>query len=252
MELHELELTRNELIAHPMYKEINTPGRVKILMKHHVFAVWDFMSLLKRLQQSVTSVSVPWVPYETPAFTRFINEIVLAEESDEDGKGGYISHFELYLEAMEEAGADITPIRAFLSAIRNGIPYEKALGQDVIPPSVAKFVNFNLNLSLNGQIHEVASAFFYGREGLIPDMFQLLVDSLKLEGSSKGRLDYYLKRHIELDEDEHGPLAKKLLQALCDQDARKTEEALQIAQISLQLRKSLWDGVLAEIQEKGL
>jgi hypothetical protein len=252
MGLNELEVIRNELLAHPMYQEINNPDRVRVLMKHHVFAVWDFMSLLKRLQQSVTSVSVPWVPYETPSYTRFINEIVLAEESDEDGKGGYTSHFQLYLEAMEEARADVTPINTFLSEIRNGLDYEKALEQEVIPPSVAKFVSFNLNLSLKGQIHEVASAFFYGREGLIPDMFQLLVDSLKMEGSSNERLNYYLKRHIELDEDEHGPLAQKLLQDLCNDDQRKKEEALKIAQISLHLRKNLWDGVLAEIQEKGL
>jgi len=127
MELNNLETIRNELLAHPLYQEINTPVRVKVFMKHHVFAVWDFMSLLKRLQKSVTSVSVPWLPYEIPSFTRFINEIVLAEESDEDGKGGYTSHFKLYYEAMEESGADVTLINTFLNAIKNGVDYEKAL-----------------------------------------------------------------------------------------------------------------------------
>jgi hypothetical protein len=78
------------------------------------------------------------------------------------------------------------------------------------------------------------------------------VDSLKKDGESNGRLDYYLKRHIELDEDEHGPLAQKLLQDLCNDDPIKNEEALKIAQISLQMRKHLWDGVLAEIEEKGI
>lgn len=252
MELNQLEVLRNELLAHPMYKEINTPDRVRIFMKHHAFAVWDFMSLLKRLQQSVTSISVPWVPYKKASYTRFINEIVLAEESDEDGKGGYASHFQLYLEAMEEARADVTPIKSFLCDIRNGIDYQKALEQEVIPPSVAMFVSFNLDLSLRGQIHEVASAFFYGREGLIPDMFQLLVDSLKKEGSSNERLNYYLKRHIELDEDAHGPLAQKLLEDLCMDDSSKEVEALKIAQNSFRMRKYLWDGVLAEIKDKGL
>jgi hypothetical protein len=250
--IHKLEIIRDGLLSHPMYKEMNTPDRVRVLMKHHVFAVWDFMSLLKRLQQSVTSIEVPWLPYATPSYTRFINEIVLAEESDEDGRGGYASHFQLYLEAMEESGADAAPINAFLNAIKNGVDYKKALEQDIIPSTVAKFVTFNLNLSLKGQVHEVASAFFYGREGLIPDMFKLLVDSLKKEGSSNERLNYYLRRHIELDEDKHGPLAEKLLSDLCGDDPKKKEEAIQIAQISLQMRKNLWDGVLMEIQEKGL
>jgi hypothetical protein len=252
MELNHLEVIRDELLSHPMYQEINTPDRVRVLMKHHVFAVWDFMSLLKRLQQSVTSVSVPWLPCDNPSYTRFINEIVLAEESDENGKGGYSSHFQLYLEAMEEAGADTSPINTFLNSIRNGIHVEKALEHESIPPTVAKFVAYNVNLSLHGKIHEVASAFFYGREGLIPDMFQLLMDSLKNEGSSNERLHYYLQRHIELDEDEHGPLAQRLLHDLCGDDPIKIEEAVKTAQISLRMRKSLWDGVLAEIQERGL
>lgn len=252
MELSQLEIIRDELLSHPMYQQINTPDRVRILMKHHVFAVWDFMSLLKRLQQSVTSVTVPWLPYENPTYTRFINEIVLAEESDEDGDGGFISHFALYLEAMKEAGADTAPIETFLNALQSGVPYEKALANELIPPTAAKFVSYNLDLSLNGQIHEVSSAFFFGREGLIPDMFQLLLDSLQKESSSNGRLHYYLQRHIELDEDEHGPLAQRLLYDLCGEDSSKKEEAIRTAQISLQMRKTLWDGVLAEIQEKGL
>lgn len=251
-ELENLQVIRDQLLAHPMYQEINTPDRVKILMKHHVFAVWDFMSLLKRLQQCVTSVSVPWLPYEIPSYTRFINEIVLAEESDEDGKGGYISHFQLYLEAMEECEADPSAIKTFIQAIQNGMDYRQALQKAKAPASAAQFVTFNLDLALNGKIHEVASAFFYGREGLIPDMFQHLVNALEQKGASSDRLDYYLKRHIELDEDEHGPLAQKLLYNLCGDDQTKKEEAIKIAKHSLQMRGKLWDGVLAEIKEKGL
>ncbi|MFK2824470.1 DUF3050 domain-containing protein [Bacillus sp. B190/17] len=252
MNITKLETIRDELLTHPLYREVNTPDRVKVLMKHHVFAVWDFMSLLKRLQQSVTSISVPWMAYDIPSYTRFINEIVLAEESDEDGKGGYISHFQLYVDAMEECGADTAPIHAFLQALKDGMDHEDALKQEIVPPSAAQFTAFNLDLSLKGKVHEVASAFFYGREGLIPDMFQLLVDALQNEGSSNERLDYYLKRHIELDEDEHGPLAERLLHDLCGDDAEKKEDALKVAELSLQMRKHLWDGVLTEIREKGL
>lgn len=250
--LHQIKETRDALLAHSLYEQVNTPDRVRVFMKHHVFAVWDFMSLLKRLQQSATTVSVPWFPYENPTYTRFINEIVLAEESDEDGRGGYVSHFQLYLEAMQEARADSGPIHAFLDAIKNGTDYNKALKENGVPASAERFVAFNLNLALHGQLHEVASAFFYGREGLIPDMFTILRDSLLKEGSSTERLTYYLERHIELDEEHHGPLAQKLLYDLCGDDPAKKEEAIKIAQISLQMRRGLWDGVLAEIQERGL
>lgn len=246
------EAIRKELLSHPLYKEMNSAERVKIFMKHHVFAVWDFMSLLKKLQQSVTSLSVPWMPYENPAYSRFINEIVLGEESDEDGKGGYASHFQLYLEAMEEAGADTKPVRRFIQDVMNGLPYEEALQVENIPLTVQNFVMYNLELAKNGKIHQVAAAFFYGREDLIPDMFQSLLDTLKARGTSNDRLEYYLKRHIELDGDEHGPLAERLLNDLCGDDESKKQEAISVAEKSIRVRSVLWDGVLEEIRSKGL
>lgn len=119
------------------------------------------MSLLKKLQQEVTSVSVPWIPYLNPSYTRFINEIVLAEESAEDGQGGYASHFQLYIDAMKQSGADTTPINQFLKDLQEGKPYEEALKNEMIPRSAADFVHFTLELALTGQIHEVASVGFF-------------------------------------------------------------------------------------------
>lgn len=251
-EFTKYDAIRSELLSHPLYKEMNSAERVKIFMKHHVFAVWDFMSLLKRLQQSVTSVSVPWMPYENPAYSRFINEIVLGEESDEDGRGGFASHFQLYLEAMEEAGADTKPVRQFIQDVLNGVPYEDALQVENIPLTVQNFVMYNLELAANGKTHEVAAAFFYGREDLIPEMFQSLLDALKAEGASNDRLEYYLRRHIELDGDQHGPLAERLLSDLCGDDEMKMQEAISVAEKSLRVRSVLWDGVLEEISSKGL
>lgn len=250
--IRQLQMVRDELLAHAVYGQMTTPDRVRIMMKHHVFAVWDFMSLLKRLQQGVTSVTVPWMPYPNPEYTRFVNEIVLGEESDEDGQGGYISHFELYLQAMEEAGADQGPIQAFLAELTAGKPYEEALNHASIPKTAHEFVAFNLGVALTGELHEVAAVFFYGREGLIPDMFRLLLASLEKKGASSGWLDYYLRRHIELDEDEHGPLAERLLVSLCGGDPKKLEEAYTIAQTALQMRGRLWDGVVEEIENQGL
>ncbi|MFD2673078.1 DUF3050 domain-containing protein [Marinicrinis sediminis] len=242
------EEARQMLLQHRIYSELHTPERVRIFMKHHVFAVWDFMSLLKKLQLSVTSVTVPWMPYAQPSYTRFINEIVLAEESDEDGQGGYVSHFELYLAAMEQTGADTAPIQQFMEEIRAGQSWEAALQHEFIPPSVRKFVGQTLQLAMNGQTHEVASAFFYGREDLIPDMFQALMEEMRTEGADYDRLTYYLQRHIELDGDEHGPLAERLLQDLCGDNRLKEEEAMRVAALSLEARIHLWDGVLEEIE----
>jgi hypothetical protein len=252
-DLNHLESIRTKLVSHPIYKEITTPERVKVFMKHHVFAVWDFMCLLKRLQKSVTCVEVPWFPYEKPLFSRLINEIVVAEESDVDGKGGYTSHFSLYLEAMSECGADAELINSFLKRLKEGSDYQTALAENtIISDSVKDFVAFNLDLAMNGEVYEVAAAFFYGREGLIPEMFKPLVDSLMETGSSSERLVFYLNRHIEVDEDHHGPLAEKLLLELCENNPIKINRANMIGEKCLETRTKLWDGVLKEIKENKL
>jgi hypothetical protein len=244
---------REQLLQHPLYKQLQTPASVRVMMKHHAFAVWDFMSLLKKLQQQVTCVQVPWVPNKHAEYARFVNEIVLGEETDEYHQGGYISHFELYLQAMEEVGADTQPIRNFVQRVASGMSVDDALQADeAIPQSVRAFVQHTIRLALNGEPHEVASAFFYGREDLIPDMFQLLVDEVEANGLDAPGLKYYLQRHIELDGDEHGPLAERLLVSLCEGDPTKQARAEEVAQYSLRARIELWNGVLAEIDQLGI
>lgn len=252
MSLVQLESVRKSLLQHPIYQEITTPERVKVFMKHHVFAVWDFMCLLKRLQRSVTSVDVPWFPYEKPLYSRLINEIVVAEESDIDGRGGYTSHFTLYLEAMKECGADVKMFESFLNPMKEGKDYQMVFAENNFPKSVRQFVSFNLDTALNGELYEVAAAFFYGREGLIPEMFKPLVDSLMETDASSERLVFYLNRHIEVDEEHHGPLAEKLLLELCENDPIKLNRANEIGEKCLEARSKLWDGVLSEIREKNL
>lgn len=252
MTFEKINATKNELLQHPMYAHMNTPDHLKIFMKHHVFAVWDFMSLLKKLQQTVTCLDVPWVPKTEPNYARFVNEIVLAEESDEDGQGGFCSHFELYVQAMREIGANTAPIETYLHKIKNGLNPFLALDQEDIPDSVSSFVKHNLHTALHGRAHEVAAAFFYGREDIIPDMFSVIIEQLEQQGQATGHWHYYLQRHIELDGDEHGPLAEKLLVSLCGEDQQKIEEAEEIAVHALQARIELWDGVLAEMKELGM
>ena len=183
-----LDKLRAELIDHALYDSVRTVGSLRLFMREHVFAVWDFMSLLKRLQQIVTCTEVPWLPPVDPTASRFINEIVLGEECDDDGQGGYASHFELYLQAMDEVGADTRPICDFVAKLGRQVPIEQALSETSILPSTRDFVRSTLHLTSLGQPHEIASAFFYGREDVIPDMFARLVVSLPQQDVKVERL----------------------------------------------------------------
>lgn len=241
---------RSELIAHPLYAELTTADRLRVFMKHHVFAVWDFFTLLKRLQAEVTTVTVPWRPAGHADHGRFILEIVLAEETDEDLGGGHISHFELYRRAMDEVGADARPIDRFIAALAKGVGPMAALDDPAIPDSVRRFVGHTLDVALHGTPHEVASSFCHGRENLLPDVFTAVRANVGEALAGAPTFRHYLDRHITLDHDEHGPLALKLLDALCAGDPIREAEADRVGIAAIEARIALWDGVLSEFRSR--
>jgi hypothetical protein len=235
----ELIALHKSVSSHSMYSKILTVSDLKIMMETHVFAVWDFMSLLKRLQREITCVELPWRPSPFPSkIVRLINEIVLGEESDLDQNGEAIDHFTLYLKAMNEIGAKTTHLKNFIA------------DQDFSKLTNAQrnFVQFHLGLANTGSIHEVTAAFFFGREKLIPDMFTSIIKDLEKNIDGKDQdlfpnLKYYLLRHIELDGTEHGPRAEECLAIICGNDKQKWEEARLAGVKSLKLRTALWDEV---------
>lgn len=239
----QLAKIRQQLLSHPVYAAVQTLPQLRLLMREHAFAVWDFMSLLKRMQQLVTCTTTPWLPNRDSASARFILEIVLGEEADEDGRGGYLSHFELYREAMIDVGADTGPIDDFLARLHCGEKWDSALGSVAILPSTRRFVEHTMVTVEHGAPHEVAAAFFYGREDIIPEMFQRLVPLLEPQGVRVERMLHYLHRHIEVDGDSHGPLAKQLLSRLCEGSPSAEAEADIAAVSALQARMQLWDGI---------
>lgn len=239
-----LNQLREQLLHHPLYQRLHSIEHLICYMEHHVFAVWDFMSLLKRLQSDLTGLSVPWYPGTRPDTVRVINEIVLAEESDEDGRGGYQSHFALYLEAMDGVGANTHVIASLIDNITHSRRWDDHIAED-IPEPAKQFVKTTMEIALQGKVHEVASAFFYGREEIIPQMFEPILRNAHATPRLE-RFRYYLDRHISLDGDSHGPLAKAMLNALID-SRLKEEEAFLAAERSLEARIALWDGVLQSL-----
>ena len=213
-------------------------------MEFHVFAVWDFMTLLKSLQVSLTCVDIAWQPTGHAGTRRLINEIVLGEETDEVMPGQYRSHLELYIEAMEEVGADSRKIRGFLEDLSFGMDPEQALERARLPECVRAFSGWTWRLARQAPAYEVAAAFLFGREDLIPEMFRKVLTQL---GEDAPTLGLYLERHIELDEGQHGPMARDLLRSLCGDVHGNWIDARNAAVSSLSLRKALWDGVVEEM-----
>ncbi len=240
---------RTALYLHPVYQQVNNPVSLRIFMESHVFAVWDFMTLLKTLQSRLTGMNLPWLPPQDILSARLVNEIVLAEETDEVAPGHYLSHFHLYLAAMEEVGAETQPICNFISTLKKGGSAPEALGLLSLPESTKSFVLHTL-AAAQGRTHEVAAVFLLGREDVIPKMFQQIIDQLEdSQDFSTDAFMVYLKRHTELDEKYHAPMGQQLLKNLCGSDSVKWHQAFLAAQKALKARKLLWDGITQSIQE---
>jgi Protein of unknown function (DUF3050) len=235
---------RRSLLKHPIYGQIDGVESLHVFMEHHVFAVWDFMSLLKALQRRLSCTEVPWLPPADRQGCRLVNEIVLAEESDEDREGGYASHFELYRQAMQGCGADTAVVDRFLTEQRAGLSVRQALAKAGTTDAVREFVSQTFEVIEGGDLCAIASTFTFGREDLLPDVFQQIVDQLSV--SADGDLSLftcYLARHIELDGDQHGPMAASLMEHLCGDSATNWQVTEDAAVRALESRLRLWDSV---------
>ncbi|MER8104954.1 DUF3050 domain-containing protein [Kitasatospora sp. NPDC094016] len=242
--LHQaIDPLRREVVGHGVYGGLTSIGRVRTFLDSHVFAVWDFMSLLKSLQRDLTSVEVPWVPSGPTASRRLINEIVLVEESDELGEG-YTSHFELYVEGMRQAGADPGPVEEFLGLLGTGTAVPQALKAAAVPQAAVDFTGTTWSIIENAPVHCRAAAFAFGREDLIPDMFAQVVGIDDPDGVLTVFKDY-LARHIEVDGEQHTPMAMQMLIDLCGDDQAKWDECAETVRTALRARVQLWTAIEA-------
>ena len=237
-----------QLTRHRLYDLLEDVADIRVFMEHHVYAVWDFMSLLKALQNRLTCTTLPWKPDFNPRTARFINEIVLGEETDVDRNGIPASHFMLYLESMDEVGADRKPIESLLARITGMHEVRDRIADAGLPEGIRSFLDFTFALIEEGKIHRIAAAFTFGRESLIPELFLEILNRPKQDRERYPRLLYYLERHIEVDGDEHGPLSEAMIAELCGDDPIKWQEAGAVAAEALRRRIAMWDEIAEHLQ----
>jgi len=237
---------QDELENHSVYSDLQSLDDLQVFMSHHVYSVWDFMSLIKYLQRHIAPIQVPWLPQGNPALRYFINQLVLEEESDQapgaDGEPVYGSHFEQYLDAMEEIGADTAKPRRFLELVR-GQGVEKALESDLVPEPSRRFSQTTFCIINEDRPYLAAAALAVGRERIIPAMFRQFLAHGGIDETQAPSFHHYLNRHIHLDEDFHGPLSMRLLEALCEDDPQRLESAEAAAEEAICARIRFWDGV---------
>ncbi|MFV8441145.1 DUF3050 domain-containing protein [Flavobacterium sp. LB2P44] len=240
------------LLQHSLYKKVKTVEDLQCFLENHIYAVWDFMSLLKALQAKLTCTTTPWFATENPETRYLINEIVLAEETDLTLDGRRSSHYEMYIEAMEACNANTAGIKQFLSEVDSLKNIFVAIKKSNLHPNIKAFLDFTFRVIEEGKSHEIAAAFTFGREDLIPSMFTEILKNFQenFPKTDLRQLIYYFERHIELDADEHGPMAMKMITQLCGTDAQKWSDVEEVSKLALEKRIGLWDAIEETIMMK--
>lgn len=242
--LEQIEPLRQRLLDHRVYRNLAGPEDLCRFSEYHVYAVWDFMSLLKALQQRLTCIAVPWVPVPDPAICGLVNDIVAGEESDRDPDGARCSHFELYVAAMRRLGACTAGIETLVAAVQAGKPLEEAFEVAGVPEPARRFVRKTFAILDRGRAHEIAAAFTFGREDLLPGVFKALVDRLNSVNPQRtGWYRFYLERHIQLDGEEHGEMGFRMVSSLCGSVPQRWKEVGDAATGALEARLQLWDAI---------
>jgi hypothetical protein len=243
----EIRRVTKELQNHELYYSIRTIEDVRTYMKFQVWCVWDFMTLVKSIQSKLISSSVIWLPPKDASVGAYIYEILLTEETDINHTAdGRASHFETYLLAMDQAGANTTPIRTFISALESGVPFDQAIDEADIPLQARQFSETTVSHARSA-LHIVVSVFCLSREGIIPNMFTTFLNNFAIK-EDLSIFKWYLNRHITIDNDTHGPLSAKLFKTVIGADNLKLKEALDAALIALEARKCFLDAMLNEIR----
>ncbi len=243
---------REKLLKHKLYSNIETIKDLRVFTENHVYAVWDFMSLLKALQIKLTCTKTPWVPNSNSQTAYLINEIVLAEETDINQAGKRKSHYELYLDAMIDIGAEIEFPTKTINKIASSQNIFMSIDKLEIHENIKEFLKFTFSVIKEGKPHKIAAIFTFGRENLIPNMFNEILREFEknvTEGDIS-KLIYYFERHIELDEDEHGPMALEMVSMLAENDHEKWKEIEEISIEALEKRILLWDAINEQIENK--
>lgn len=241
---------QKQLEEHPLLVKdlMSSKDQLAVFMEHHVYCVWDFMSLVKGLQHSIAPSSWPWRPtqHTTNGCARLLNDIIKTEESDYVA-GRYLSHFDLYLEAMEEVGANTRTVKTFVNSVFD-IGLYRAMS--IVPEPSRRFMESTFGFIGTNKPHVMASAFAFGRETVIPGMYMNMVKKLGITEQQAPKFYLWLNRHIEVDGESHGPASIDLVNILCNNDEMLFKEAELAGHKSIQDKIDFWDSVQQVIFKK--
>ena len=153
---------------------------------------------------------------------------------------------------MKASGASTHEMDAFLDSVHTFQNIFVAIKKSHLHANVKAFLDFTFRVIEEGKPHQIAAAFTFGREDLIPSMFTEILENFQANfpETDLTKLIYYFERHIQLDADEHGPMAMQMITELCGTDSQKWNEVEAVSVLALDKRIGLWNAIEEMIGNK--
>lgn len=248
--LNEIEDLKSELAAHCLYTKLQHMEDIHIFMEHHVFAVWDFMSLAKALQLHLDATQVIEKQTDNSKILGFVNGILTGGETDPNKKEIVLSHLEMYLELMDEIGANTTNIKKLIASSAAGLDIHEAMQIAQLTDEQQRILNFTQTIIATNEIHKIAVAATLVPEGMISNRFlKILKETEERDNLLVPKFKNYLNRYKAIDGNDYGLLSLEMVTHFCDSDGKKWVDILDIAMKTLSHRIYLWDAIVDEIDQ---
>ncbi len=231
---------------HKLYERVADEASLRLFIEHHVICVWSYNFLLRDIHQELVTMIHPLNSQSQKEAIRLVSEMILEEEVEEQNDGTLVSHLEIYLEAMQDLGANISPIVSFFDLQDSGQTWQTALKHAHFPTAVSRYAR-KMSRIAEGPLHERAAALFYEGEPFIPDAFLmrlgLLGNAVKI-----GRLLDYFERHIEGLKRPGFSASGRLVEILCGDDEQMALEAEKAAEEAMKNRVDLWNQISDKLE----
>ena len=235
------------LESHKLYERIYNEQALRLFVEHHVICVWAYNFLLRQIHQEVVALVHPLNSQAQKEAIRLVSKIILEEEVEEQHDGSLLSHLEIYLEAMQDLGADISPVVCFFDMQEAGYTWQEALKHANFSAPVALYAR-KISRLAQQPIHERAAALFYEGEPYIPDSFLEQLGQMGTKAKVNRLLDYF-ERHIEGLKRPGFSASGRLVEIFCGDNELLNEDAEKAAEQAMKNRIELWDHLLELVMQ---
>lgn len=238
------------LEKHDIYESVVGLKSLQYFMERHIICVWSYTALLQSLHKDLVAMVFPLNSESHKEAIRLISEIIINEEVDDLGDGRYLSHLELYLEAMQDLDCDLSKILDFFDQLETNRSIDEAIKKSLFSEEIKEYARATARF-LRKPLHIRAAALYYEGEPFFPDQFlyrlYLLSDHIKCDKAL-----WYFEKHIEGIKCQDFSAAGRLVEVLCKVDHKFDYEAESTASAVMRNRINLWNKILRGITNNAL